>query len=316
MAVNENKLRATPLVIAATCFFALAISVHFIKQFMASSRRKRPCYLISESKPQFKFKRVLADNSYSQFKHLKLHAADSITEDEYSDLHPYKGVISKLVMNPNVGILELFDGCEKWSLEMGGSYVWVEDEAQLRELVEVLSNEKMFAVDTEQHSLSSFLGFTALIQISTMNKDYLLDTIALHDVMGLLRPVFANPVICKVFHGAHNDVLWLQRDFHIYVVNLFDTAKACEVLSKPQRSLAYLLETYCGVAANKLLQREDWRRRPLSEEMIEYARADAHYLLYIAYCLCLELKQMKSVDVQMQLACSFLQKILKLVLEN
>lgn len=31
-----------------------------------------------------------------------------------------------------------------------------------------------------------------------MNKDYLLDTIALHDVMGLLRPVFANPVICKV----------------------------------------------------------------------------------------------------------------------
>lgn len=30
--------------------------------------------------------------------------------------------------------------------------------------------------------------------------------------------------------------------------------QACDVLSKPQRSLAYLLETYCGVAANKLLQ--------------------------------------------------------------
>lgn len=28
--------------------------------------------------------------------------------------------------------------------------------------------------------------------------------------------------------------------------------------------------------------------------MIEYARADAHYLLYIAYCLCLELKQLKN----------------------
>lgn len=86
--------------------------------------------------------------------------------DEYSDLHPYKGEISKLMKNPNVGILELFDGCEKkWSLEMGGSYEWVEDEAQLRELVEVLSNEKMLAVDTEQHSLRSFLGFTALIQV-------------------------------------------------------------------------------------------------------------------------------------------------------
>ncbi|XP_050901257.1 protein RRP6-like 3 isoform X3 [Lathyrus oleraceus] len=95
-----------------------------------------------------------------------------------------------------------------------------------------------------------------------------------------------------VFHGADNDVLWLQRDFHIYIVNLFDTSKACEVLSKPQKSLAYLLETYCGVMTNKLLQREDWRQRPLSEEMVHYARTDAHYLLYIANCLIAELKQL------------------------
>jgi cation-transporting P-type ATPase D len=64
------------------------------------------------------------------------------------------------------------------------------------------------------------------------------------------------------------------------------------VLSKPQRSLAYLLETVCGVATNKLLQREDWRQRPLSEEMVRYARTDAHYLLYIADSLTTELKQL------------------------
>ncbi len=33
----------------------------------------------------------------------------------------------------------------------------------------------------------------------------------------------------QVLHGAGNDVLWLQRDFHIYMVNCFDTAIACEV---------------------------------------------------------------------------------------
>lgn len=36
-------------------------------------------------------------------------------------------------------------------------------------------------------------------------------------------------------------------------------------------------------------QREDWRLRPLTPEMIEYARTDAHYLLYIANCLASEL---------------------------
>ncbi|KAL1555506.1 protein RRP6-like 3 isoform X1 [Salvia divinorum] len=294
MAAENDKLRATPLAIAATCFFALAISVYLIKQLFAKSKRRKPCYLIAEFKPQYNFKRVLADNSYSQFKHLKLHEADSVAEEEELNLHPYKVEISSLMKNANVGILELFDGYEKWSMGMGGEYVWVEAEEQLRELVADLSNEEVFAVDTEQHGLRSFLGFTALIQISTMSKDYLIDTIVLHDVMGLLRPVFANPAICKVFHGAHNDILWLQRDFHIYVVNLFDTAKACDILSKPHKSLAYLLETYCGVATNKLLQREDWRQRPLSEEMIQYARVDAHYLLYIAYCLCLELKQLEN----------------------
>ena len=45
------------------------------------------------------------------------------------------------------------------------AYVWVETESQLEEMVEVLSKEKIFGVDTEQHSLRSFLGFTALIQV-------------------------------------------------------------------------------------------------------------------------------------------------------
>jgi ribonuclease D len=37
--------------------------------------------------------------------------------------------------------------------------------------------------------------------------------------------VFANPAVIKVFHGATNDVKWLQRDFSAYLVNLFDTGE-------------------------------------------------------------------------------------------
>lgn len=56
-----------------------------------------------------------------------------------------------------------------------------------------------------------------------------MDTIALHDHMHLLRPVFADPATLKVLHGAQNDCKWLQRDFHIYIVNMFDTQKAAQV---------------------------------------------------------------------------------------
>jgi hypothetical protein len=34
----------------------------------------------------------------------------------------------------------------------------------------------------------------------------------------------------QIFHGADSDSLWLQRDFHIYIVNLFDTARVSATL--------------------------------------------------------------------------------------
>lgn len=34
----------------------------------------------------------------------------------------------------------------------------------------------------------------------------------------------------QVLHGADSDVLWLQRDFGLYLVNMFDTGQASRVL--------------------------------------------------------------------------------------
>ncbi|KAK9155705.1 hypothetical protein Sjap_003185 [Stephania japonica] len=282
----KQKLKLT-LAFASLTVISIIAATHLLRRRNRRNKSPKLCYLDSETKPQSGFKRVLAENSYTPFKHLK-RRKEAETESS-ANSHPYEEEIAGLVRVSGIESVEF--GGDLVDLGVNGGFVWVETEEQLKELEEVLRKKRVFAVDTEQHSLRSFLGFTALMQISTQEEDYLVDTIALHDVMGLLRHVFADPGICKVFHGADNDIIWLQRDFHIYVVNLFDTAKACEVLSKPQKSLAYLLETYCNVSSNKLLQREDWRQRPLSGEMVQYACADAHYLLYIADCLASELKK-------------------------
>ncbi|XP_024520048.1 protein RRP6-like 3 [Selaginella moellendorffii] len=233
-----------------------------------------------EIKPQKRFKRILADNTPLPFVHLEI-------PGKGEDSHPYGDEIRALLEGP---VLPLFE-TEQPLAEMEEPFVWIETKEALEDLAQVLSEESEFAVDTEQHSIRSFLGFTALIQISTYKRDYLIDAIALHDEMETLRPVFANASICKVFHGADSDILWLQRDFHIYVVNLFDTARACDVLGKPQRSLAYLLQTYCNISTNKAFQKSDWRQRPLPEDILLYARSDAHFLLYIARKLYSELLQ-------------------------
>ena len=103
--------------------------------------------------------------------------------------------------------------------------------------------------------------------------------------MELLLPLFADPDVVKVLHGCSKDVMWLQRDFGIYVVNCFDTYQAAKILRYPALSLAHLLKYYCGVTLNKKHQLADWRERPLPPELIEYAKLDTHYLLYVYDCL-------------------------------
>uniref|UniRef100_K9IP66 Exosome complex component 10 n=1 Tax=Desmodus rotundus TaxID=9430 RepID=K9IP66_DESRO len=160
---------------------------------------------------------------------------------------------------------------------------------ELVELNEKLLNCQEFAVDLEHHSYRSFLGLTCLMQISTRTEDFVIDTLELRSDMYILNESLTHPAIVKVFHGADSDVEWLQKDFGLYVVNMFDTHQAACLLNLGRHSLDHLLKLYCDVESNKQYQLADWRIRPLPEEMLSYARDDTHYLLYIYDKMRLEL---------------------------
>ncbi|ABO99007.1 predicted protein, partial [Ostreococcus lucimarinus CCE9901] len=158
----------------------------------------------------------------------------------------------------------------------------VETVDALEELAAHLEECKEFAVDLEHHSYRSFKGFTCLMQISTRERDFVVDVLALRShVRDALGKAFADADKLKVMHGADNDVQWLQKDFGMFVSCLFDTGQAARVLELPSKGLAYLLHHYCGIKANKRFQLADWRLRPLTKEMVEYARGDTHHLLYV-----------------------------------
>ncbi|XP_069597888.1 exosome complex component 10 isoform X1 [Ranitomeya imitator] len=147
-------------------------------------------------------------------------------------------------------------------------------------------NEKLlrcseFAIDLEHHSYRSFLGLTCLMQISTRTDDYIIDVLELRSDLYILNESFTDPAIVKVLHGADSDIEWLQKDFGLYIVNMFDTHQASRLLNLGRNSLDHLLRHYCNVESDKKYQLADWRIRPLPEEMLQYARADTHYLLHI-----------------------------------
>ena len=146
------------------------------------------------------------------------------------------------------------------------------------EMVNDLKKETEMAVDVE-HSNKSYEGLTCLIQVSSRSKDYIVDVFPIWEHVGLLKQVMEDPQIVKVMHGADMDTKWLQRDFNIHIHNLFDTYRAARTLGKQKLSYGFLLNNYCNVTTDKTYQTADWRQRPLSSEMLHYARLDTHFLL-------------------------------------
>lgn len=167
--------------------------------------------------------------------------------------------------------------------------ILVRTESELKEMISEIKATcvgKEIAVDVEHHDFRSYRGFVCLVQVSTRQKDFLLDPFEIFEQMHLLNEIFSDPRILKVLHGADRDVLWLQRDFSVYLVNMFDTGLATRALRlQGGFSLANLVSHFCGVKLDKKYQTADWRERPLPQEMVYYARADTHYLLFCYDCL-------------------------------
>lgn len=165
------------------------------------------------------------------------------------------------------------------------------------EMLGELKAAKEIAIDLEHHDVHSYHGLVSLMQISTREKDWVVDTLKpWREELQVLNEVFTDPKILKVLHGSSMDMIWLQRDLGLYVVGLFDTFHAASALGYPKRSLKYLLQKFVNFEADKRYQMADWRIRPLPEGMFDYARSDTHYLLHIFDHLRNELVQHSTPD--------------------
>ena len=198
--------------------------------------------------------------------------------DHYEEItHPYSFELESLVYLPSQ-----YDPKPSSFVPLECSpFDYIDTQASLSKMLEELKQSKEIAVDLENHSIRSYQGLCCLIQISTRTKDYVIDALALRPHLESLAVIFANPEVVKVFHGSDNDVEWLQRDFSVYVVNLFDTALAAKELKYASCGLGFLLKSFCDVDSDKRYQLADWRLRPLPVEMMKYARSDTHFLLFI-----------------------------------
>jgi ribonuclease D len=166
----------------------------------------------------------------------------------------------------------------------------IDTPARLQALLPELSGEPYLAIDTESNGYYAYFEHICLIQISTETRDYIVDPLGAGNLDGLGR-LAANPAVEKIMHAASNDIAGFKRDFHFHISNVFDTALAAKLLGIEQLGLSRIIQQRFGVTLNKKWQRCDWGRRPLSQEQLEYARLDTHYLITLRHQLAEELRQ-------------------------
>lgn len=187
------------------------------------------------------------------------------------------------------------------------NYKIIENQVDLANIIKSFEGEKNIAFDLEADSMFHFKEKVCLLQMAANEINILIDPLKNKD-LSLLKPLFLNRDIKKIFHGADYDVRSLYRDFSIEINNLFDTEIACRFLGFKETGLGTVLQKRFDVSLDKKYQKKNWSQRPLPDSMIEYAAKDTIYLAPLASILEKELEKKGRLDWVLE-ECENLSKV-------
>ncbi len=153
---------------------------------------------------------------------------------------------------------------------------WVDTPASLAALIDELSTQNVYALDTEFHRERTYYARLALVQVSWEGGIALVDPLAVD--VAPLRHVLEGPGL-GVLHAADQDLEVLERACGAVPSRLFDTQLAAGFIGFSSPSLTALVERVLGHRLHKGDQLADWTRRPLSSAQRDYAAGDVAYLI-------------------------------------
>jgi ribonuclease D len=169
---------------------------------------------------------------------------------------------------------------------------------QLFEVIELIKEAKIVALDTEFTRQTTYYPILSTIQIAVKNskqeqKLFIIDCLEKTDLSDFFA-IIADEKIIKIMHSCAQDLQIFNHQSNLLPQSVVDTqimANFCGF----NFSVGYsnLVEAFFQKSLNKQQQRSNWQLRPLSQEQIEYALLDVVFLEKI-YEKLLEILNQKS----------------------
>src|SRR3954449_13150277 len=153
------------------------------------------------------------------------------------------------------------------------------------ELAEQARRDGRFGLDTELVSERRYRPLLCLVQIVVGERIEILDPLGDLDPTPVAE-LLADPGVEVVLHAGRQDVALLKRSWDTEMHNIFDTQVAAGFAGYgAQSGYDSLVRSLLGVSAKGSEGFSRWDRRPLTDDQIEYARADVEHLLPMADAL-------------------------------
>lgn len=169
----------------------------------------------------------------------------------------------------------------------------VDTDSALDEVIETLSGQESYALDTEFHRERTYFPKLALLQLAWPGDLVLVDPLAVD--ISALRTLLEGPQTA-VLHAADQDLEILDLECGTGPGRLFDTQIAAGFLGLSTPSLATLHERFVGLRLTKGDRLTDWLQRPLAAGQLEYAANDVAHLLQVRDLIVEQLERRGRLD--------------------
>ena len=155
----------------------------------------------------------------------------------------------------------------------------VQDNKSLLRITKLFKKSDTLYIDTEFLRNNTYWPKLCLIQIKARKKIYIIDVLAPNIDIKILKEIFVDQRILKVFHSARQDIEVLMNIYHAIPWPIYDTQIAANFIYE-DGDIGYsnLVEKMFNKKLSKKFQVSDWSRRPLKDKQLEYAALDVQYL--------------------------------------
>ena len=162
------------------------------------------------------------------------------------------------------------------------NFSFIKNNKELDQFIAKIKNKKKFFFDTEFERRSTYKAIISVIVIFDEKNIGIIDCLEKNINFKKIFKLLNKKNITLVIHSCRQDLEIFLSLVKKILFSVFDTQMAA-LLNGYHEAPSYkkLVQDFCKISLDKSLQKEDWLKRPINNERINYLINDVYYLKII-----------------------------------